>query len=72
MFKTNTVASILSAHTATINKLLAVQTAQTIVADKKAVEAEAANRAVAVARYEASRAGAIALKFQNLVDSESI
>lgn len=72
MFKTNTVATILAAHSATINKLLAVQAEQTAFADKKAAEADAAGRAAAAARVEATRAGFVAMKFQNLVDAETI
>lgn len=72
MFTKNTVASILSAHSETINKLLAVQKEQTLIAEKKAAEADVAGRAAAAARVEATRAGFVAMKFQNLVDAESI
>jgi hypothetical protein len=67
--KTKTTATILSTFTKTITDLLAVQTAHTAMADKKADEANAALNAANAARAEAATAGAVAQKFQNLVDA---
>jgi hypothetical protein len=71
MFKKKTTATVLSAFSATINALLAVQADHAEVAEKKADEAHKALREANVAREEAARAGAVAAKFQKLVDSES-
>lgn len=66
--KTKTTATILSTFNDTITALLKVQNDHTVIAEKKSEEAAVALRHAHAAREEATRAGAVALKFQNLVE----
>lgn len=64
-----TTATILSTFHKTIADLTSVQSTHLALADKKADEAHAALKAANEARAEAATAGAVAAKFQSLVDA---
>lgn len=72
MFKSKTIATILSTFTTAIAELQKVETEQRVIANKKIAEMDAARLEGTAAIAEANRAAAIAAKFQKLVDAESI